>query len=246
MWSGRTTQASIRKGNRRRARRTASRSTSTCATSRSERRLSRFKVKKKAPPGTRLRRYSGIKRVCACIRERRNALRCSALRSLEQRYLIIRGLRSPRIYIVDTKPDPTRAEIHKITEPEEVFKQTDYSRHHTVRCGPEGIYVSALGGGKHGTAGPPGIFIMDCENVRYHGPAGDWPRAPEPALRLSAGAIKTGLYLRPNNVLYTPRPGSQKTDELRVPRRIGPWRSGGIAAPAIKSFEPRGAFNGGC
>ena len=83
---------------------------------------------------------------------------------LERRYLIIPGLRSSRIYIVDTKPDPTNAKIHKIIEPEEVFKKTGYSRPHTVHCGPEGIYVSTLGGGgKDGTDGPPGVFIMDCE-----------------------------------------------------------------------------------
>jgi selenium-binding protein 1 len=83
---------------------------------------------------------------------------------LERRYLIIPGLRSSRIYIVDTKPDPTKAKIHKIIEPEEVFKKTGYSRPHTVHCGPEGIYVSTLGGGgKDGTDGPPGVFIMDCE-----------------------------------------------------------------------------------
>ena len=84
---------------------------------------------------------------------------------LERRYLIIPGLRSSRIYVVDTKPDPTEAKIHKVIEPEEVFKKTGYSRPHTVHCGPEGIYVSTLGGGgKDGTDGPPGIFIMDCEN----------------------------------------------------------------------------------
>ena len=33
---------------------------------------------------------------------------------LERRYLIIPGMRSSRIYIVDTKPDPTKASIHKI------------------------------------------------------------------------------------------------------------------------------------
>jgi 56kDa selenium binding protein (SBP56) len=56
---------------------------------------------------------------------------------LERRYLIIPGLRSSRIYIVDTKPDRTQAKIHKISEPEEVFKKTGYSRPHTVHCGPE-------------------------------------------------------------------------------------------------------------
>src|SRR5712675_1449846 len=83
---------------------------------------------------------------------------------LERRYLIIPGLRSSRIYVVDTKPDPAKPKIHKIIDPEEVFKKTGYSRPHTVHCGPEGIYVSTLGGGgEDGTNGPPGIFIMDCE-----------------------------------------------------------------------------------
>ena len=83
---------------------------------------------------------------------------------LERRYLIIPGIRSSRIYVIDTKPDPTKSKIHKIIEPEEVLAKTGYSRPHTIHCGPEGIYVSTLGGGgKDGTNGPPGIFIMDCE-----------------------------------------------------------------------------------
>jgi len=89
---------------------------------------------------------------------------------IERRYLIIPGLRSSRIYIIDTKPDPTQAKIHKIIEPEEVFRKTGYSRPHTIHCGPEGIYVSTLGGGgKDGTEGPPGVFIMDCETFEVLG-----------------------------------------------------------------------------
>jgi 56kDa selenium binding protein (SBP56) len=42
---------------------------------------------------------------------------------LERRYLIIPGLRSSRIYIVDTKPDPTQAKIHKIIEPEKASRR---------------------------------------------------------------------------------------------------------------------------
>ena len=82
---------------------------------------------------------------------------------LERRYLIIPGIRSSRIYVIDVK-EPLKAKIHKIIEPEEVFAKTGYSRPHTIHCGPEGIYVSTLGGGgEDGTDGPPGIFILDCE-----------------------------------------------------------------------------------
>ncbi|WP_147104814.1 selenium-binding protein SBP56-related protein [Tateyamaria sp. syn59] len=83
---------------------------------------------------------------------------------LERRYLIIPGIRSSRIYIIDVK-EPLNAKIHKIIEPEELMAKTGYSRPHTIHCGPEGIYVSTLGGGgEDGTDGPPGIFIMDCES----------------------------------------------------------------------------------
>ena len=79
-------------------------------------------------------------------------------------------MRSSRIYVIDTKPDPTKAKILKIIEPEEVFRKTGYSRPHTIHCGPEGVYVSTLGGaGPDGTEGPPGIFIMDCESFEILG-----------------------------------------------------------------------------
>ena len=89
---------------------------------------------------------------------------------LERRYLIIPGIRSSRIYVVDTKGGPTKAKMHKVIEPEEIFHKTGYSRPHTIHCGPEGIYVSTLGGGgADGTDGPPGIFIMDCETFEVIG-----------------------------------------------------------------------------
>ena len=58
---------------------------------------------------------------------------------IERRYLIIPGIRSSRIYVIDTKPDPTRAKIHKIIEPEEVFKKTGYGGHSLRRplCGDD-------------------------------------------------------------------------------------------------------------
>ncbi|WP_146344021.1 selenium-binding protein SBP56-related protein [Phaeobacter marinintestinus] len=88
---------------------------------------------------------------------------------LERRYLIIPGIRSSRIYVIDVK-DPRDPKIHKIIEPEEVFAKTGYSRPHTIHCGPEGIYVSTLGGGGvDGTDGPPGIFILDCESFEILG-----------------------------------------------------------------------------
>jgi len=77
---------------------------------------------------------------------------------VERRYLIVPGLRSSRIYVYDTK-DRVSPELVKIIEPEEFGKRTGYSRPHTVHCGPEGLYVSALGGWE--SDGPGGIALLD-------------------------------------------------------------------------------------
>ena len=81
---------------------------------------------------------------------------------LERRYLVLPGIRSSRLYIVDTKPDPRAPHIVRTIEAEELAARTGYSRPHTLHCGPDGIYVSALGAPDGG--GPGGLFIMDHES----------------------------------------------------------------------------------
>ena len=78
---------------------------------------------------------------------------------IERRYLITPGLRSSRVYVIDTKPDPRQLKIVKVIEPEEIATRTGYSRTHTVHCGPDGIFVSALGAPDGG--GPGGVFLLD-------------------------------------------------------------------------------------
>ncbi|TMI83262.1 MAG: selenium-binding protein [Bacillati bacterium ANGP1] len=81
---------------------------------------------------------------------------------VERRYLVVPGLRSSRVYIIDTKPDPTRPTIVKVIEPEEIAERTGYAKGHTVHCGPDGIYLSALG--NPAGDGPGGIFVLDHES----------------------------------------------------------------------------------
>jgi selenium-binding protein 1 len=87
---------------------------------------------------------------------------------MERRYLVVPGMRSSRIHILDTKPDPRKPSIVKVIEPEEIKKKTGYSRPHTAHCGPDGVYLNALGStdGK----GPGGIFVLDPENFQIKGP----------------------------------------------------------------------------
>jgi selenium-binding protein 1 len=86
---------------------------------------------------------------------------------MERRYLVVPGLRSSRIHILDTKPDPRAPRIVKVIGPEEVMKRTGYSRPHTSHCGPDGIYLNAIGAADGG--GPGGIFVLDPETFDIRG-----------------------------------------------------------------------------
>ena len=86
----------------------------------------------------------------------------------ERRYLLVPGLRSSRIHIIDTKPDPRRPQIVKVIEPETLIKRAGYTRPHTIHCGPDGIYGNALGSATG--EGPGGIFVLDHESFDVLGP----------------------------------------------------------------------------
>ena len=87
---------------------------------------------------------------------------------VERRYLVVPGTSSTRIHVVDVGSDPRKPALAKVIEPEEVTRKTGYTAPHTVHCGPDGIYLNALGGADGG--GPGGIFVMDHETFEIKGP----------------------------------------------------------------------------
>lgn len=86
---------------------------------------------------------------------------------LERRYLLIPGLRSSRIHVVDTKPDPKKPELVRVIGAEQLADKAGYSRPHTLHCGPSGLYLSNLGGA--GEDGPGGIAMLDHESFEVLG-----------------------------------------------------------------------------
>ncbi|HEX2459118.1 MAG TPA: selenium-binding family protein [Vicinamibacterales bacterium] len=86
---------------------------------------------------------------------------------MERRYLVVPGMRSSRIYVLDTKWNPREPRLVKVIEPEEVLNRTGYSRPHTAHCGPDGIYLNALGSAEG--KGPGGIFVLDAETFEIRG-----------------------------------------------------------------------------
>jgi methanethiol oxidase len=88
---------------------------------------------------------------------------------VERRYLIVPGLRSSRIHVVDVKDDPVNPKLTTVVEPEDLHHRTGYSRPHTVHCGPDGLYVSALG--NPSGDGPGGVLLLDHDDFS---PRGRW------------------------------------------------------------------------
>ena len=88
---------------------------------------------------------------------------------VERRYLIVPGLRSSRMHVVDVKEDPANPRLVKVIEADSLARRTGYSRPHTVHCGPDGLYVSALG--NPGGDGPGGVFLLDHDSFE---PLGQW------------------------------------------------------------------------
>jgi methanethiol oxidase len=88
---------------------------------------------------------------------------------LERRYLLVPGLRSSRTYILDTRPDPWAPRVVREIAADELAAKAGYSRPHTTHCGPQGIFMSALGGA-NGNEGPGGIALLDHDTFEVRGP----------------------------------------------------------------------------
>ena len=95
---------------------------------------------------------------------------------MERRYLIVPGTHSSRIHVIDTQPDPRSPRLVKVIEGDEVMRKTGYAAPHTVHCGPDGIYLNALGGPDGD--GPGGIFMLDHETFEVRG-AWERDRGPQ-------------------------------------------------------------------
>ncbi|GAA0402048.1 selenium-binding protein SBP56-related protein [Streptomyces luteireticuli] len=78
----------------------------------------------------------------------------------ERRWLLAPGLRSSRIHVFDTHPDPARPRLVRTIEAAELVDKAGYSRPHTLHCGPDGVLLSCLGGA-HGADGPGGVALLD-------------------------------------------------------------------------------------
>lgn len=80
---------------------------------------------------------------------------------LARRYLLVPGIRSSKIYVLDTGPNPREPKLVKTIEAEELSQKAGYSRPHTIHCGPDGVFLTCLGGPLDDPDGQSGIALLD-------------------------------------------------------------------------------------
>jgi selenium-binding protein 1 len=79
--------------------------------------------------------------------------RCSsACHGPDRSHLIVPGFRSSRIHVINVADDPRRPRIEKVIEPDEVVRETGYTRPHTCTACGETTSSSRCSGTRKGTA----------------------------------------------------------------------------------------------
>jgi methanethiol oxidase len=121
----------------------------------------------------------------------------------DRRFLVLPGLVSSRIHVVDTM-NPREPKMHKILEPEEIIKKTKLTSPHTVHCLADGnIMISMLGDDK-GNA--PGGFMLLNDKFEV---AGTWEKN------------KTGMKYN-YDFWYQPRHNVMVSSEWAAPNTVRP------------------------
>ena len=95
--------------------------------------------------------------------------RCSsACHGPDRSHLIVPGFGSSRIHVMNVTDDPRQPRIEKVIEPEELIRETGYTRPHTVHCMPgDNVVVSMLGDADGGGAG--GFAVLDAKTFDLKG-----------------------------------------------------------------------------
>jgi selenium-binding protein 1 len=82
---------------------------------------------------------------------------------LKRQYLVVPGLRSSNVHIVDVASDPRKPSIAKVVSGADIAQKTGLSAPHTVHCMPGEIVVVSMLGDANGDA-PGGFAVLDAKN----------------------------------------------------------------------------------
>jgi selenium-binding protein 1 len=81
---------------------------------------------------------------------------------LQRQYLVVPGVESTNVHIVDVLSDPRRPEIAKVISGDEIKRKTGLSSPHTIHCMPGEVVVMSMLGDANGDA-PGGFAVLDAK-----------------------------------------------------------------------------------
>lgn len=147
---------------------------------------------------------------------------CHGDGSMERRYLIVPGVRSTNLHIVDTGDDPRAPSLHKVIEGAEIKAKTDLSAPHTVHCLGSEIIVSMLGDAQGN--GPGGYLHLDRDfNIlgRWERSMGDIPFGYDFWYQPRHNVMASSEWAAPNT--FMPGFDLEEVGHLKYGRRIHLW-----------------------
>ena len=142
--------------------------------------------------------------------------------SMSRSYLLVPGVRSSNIHIVDTATDPRAPRLHKVIEGSEIKARTDLSAPHTVHCLGSEIIISMLGNAK-GEA-PGGYLHLDKDfNIigRWENSMGDIPFGYDFWYQPRHNVMASSEWAAPNT--FMPGFDLEEVGHLKYGRRIHLW-----------------------
>ncbi len=86
---------------------------------------------------------------------------CHGEEGKHRRFIVLPGIGSGRIHLVDTE-DERAPKLHKVIEPEEIAKKVNLSAPHTVHCLADGNIMISMLGDAEGN-GPGGFLLLDSD-----------------------------------------------------------------------------------
>ena len=161
---------------------------------------------------------------------------------MERRYLIVPGIHSSRIHIIDTKPDPRKPTIVKVIEAETLTARTGYARRTRSIAVPTESNERA---GCPDGDGPGGMFMMDQDSFDV---LGKWEidRGPQNLAydfwwHLGHDTMITSEWGTPNMVQQRRQSGDSADRRLRPQLHVWDLRQ---APPSAGARSRRGTADG--
>ena len=147
---------------------------------------------------------------------------CHGDAGMSRKYLLVPGVRSNNIHVIDTATDPFAPKIHKVIKGSEIKSKTNLSGPHTVHCLGSEIIISFLGNAKGEAPGGYLHLNKDFEIVgRWENSMGDIPFSYDFWYQPRHNVMVSSEWAAPNT--FMPGFDLEEVGHLKYGRRLHIW-----------------------